>query len=191
MKTAFGQSWRHELCDKQILQGKIEPGNPALLVIALSALRSLELYRFPTSLSMSPVIKLYIVFTDKKLIQFQFLLSSSYCHCRGLTPFSKECPVVKLFSKHIKIQDQVVIYILILWKISELQTSYKDINRFFIFVYMVSICIHLIFLLKLYSQLINSNRLSFDKKNIMRRMSLSWWIIRKIMLSNHLVWTIY
>lgn len=70
MKTAFGQSWRHELCDKQILQGKIEPGNPALLVISLSALRSLELYR-------------------------------------GLKPFSTECPVVKLFSKHIKVEDQV------------------------------------------------------------------------------------
>ncbi|KAK1379525.1 P-loop containing nucleoside triphosphate hydrolase, Protein Cms1 [Heracleum sosnowskyi] len=70
IKTAFGQSWRHELCDKEILQGKIEPGNPALLVVSLSALRSLELYR-------------------------------------GLKPFSTECPVLKLFSKHIKVQDQV------------------------------------------------------------------------------------
>ncbi|KAL1806211.1 hypothetical protein DCAR_0831982 [Daucus carota subsp. sativus] len=70
MKAAFGQSWRHQLCEKQILEGKIEPGNPALLVISLSALRSLELYR-------------------------------------GLRPFSKECPIVKLFSKHMKVEDQV------------------------------------------------------------------------------------
>ncbi|KAL8094797.1 hypothetical protein AgCh_036348 [Apium graveolens] len=70
MKTAFGQSWRHELCEKQIVPEKIEPGNPALLVISLSALRSLELYR-------------------------------------GLRPLSKECHIVKLFSKHMKVEDQV------------------------------------------------------------------------------------
>lgn len=70
MKTAFGPSWKQELCENQITEGKIEPGNPALLVISLSALRSLELYR-------------------------------------GLRPLTKECHAAKLFSKHMKVEDQV------------------------------------------------------------------------------------
>ncbi|KAF7144453.1 hypothetical protein RHSIM_Rhsim04G0094000 [Rhododendron simsii] len=43
MKAAFGSSWKEVLCEKQLLEGKIDPGSPALLVISLSALRSLEL----------------------------------------------------------------------------------------------------------------------------------------------------
>ncbi|XP_057487085.1 protein CMS1 isoform X2 [Actinidia eriantha] len=45
VKAAFGSSWKEVLCEKQLLEGKIDPGNPALLVISLSALRSLELLR--------------------------------------------------------------------------------------------------------------------------------------------------
>ncbi|KAI8005231.1 Protein CMSS1 [Camellia lanceoleosa] len=70
MKAAFGSSWREVLCGKQILEGKIDPGNPALLVISLSALRSLELLR-------------------------------------GLQALTKECHAAKLFSKHMKVNDQV------------------------------------------------------------------------------------
>ncbi|XP_052206575.1 uncharacterized protein LOC127810972 [Diospyros lotus] len=70
MKTAFGSSWKEVLCEKQLLEGKIDPGNPALLVISISALRSLELLR-------------------------------------GLRSLTRECPAAKLFSKHMKIEDQV------------------------------------------------------------------------------------
>ncbi|CAI9117423.1 OLC1v1018817C2 [Oldenlandia corymbosa var. corymbosa] len=70
MKSAFGSSYQEVLCHKQIAEGKIDPGNPALLVISSSALRSLELFR-----------------------EFR--------------PLTKECPAVKLFSKHMKIEEQV------------------------------------------------------------------------------------
>ncbi|GAA0151999.1 RNA metabolism protein [Lithospermum erythrorhizon] len=45
MKTAFGKSWREVLCGKQVQEGKVEPGNPTLLVVSSSAIRSLELLR--------------------------------------------------------------------------------------------------------------------------------------------------
>uniref|UniRef100_A0A5B7BHH7 Protein CMSS1 n=1 Tax=Davidia involucrata TaxID=16924 RepID=A0A5B7BHH7_DAVIN len=70
MKDAFGLSWKEVLCEKQLLEGKNDPGNPALLIISLSALRSLELLR-------------------------------------GLRPLTGECHAAKLFSKHMKIEDQV------------------------------------------------------------------------------------
>lgn len=44
MKVAFGPSWKEILCEKE-LDEKINPGQPALLVISLSALRSLDLLR--------------------------------------------------------------------------------------------------------------------------------------------------
>ncbi|CAK9183212.1 unnamed protein product, partial [Ilex paraguariensis] len=69
MKAAFGLSWKEVLSEKQVLEGNIEPGNPALLVISLSALRSLELLR-------------------------------------GLRPLTGECHAAKLFSKHMKVEDQ-------------------------------------------------------------------------------------
>ncbi|KAF7133448.1 hypothetical protein RHSIM_Rhsim09G0036800 [Rhododendron simsii] len=72
MKAAFGSSWKEVLCEKQLLEGKIDPGSPALLVISLSALRSLELLR---------------AFRD----------------------LTRECYAAKLFSKHMKIEDQVAI----------------------------------------------------------------------------------
>lgn len=46
MKAAFGSSWKKELCEKHLLEGKIDPGNPAVLIISTSALRSIELLRW-------------------------------------------------------------------------------------------------------------------------------------------------
>ncbi|XP_059318311.1 uncharacterized protein LOC132068663 isoform X2 [Lycium ferocissimum] len=68
MKVAFGSSWKEILCEKE-LDGKIDPGQPALLVISLSALRSLDLLR-------------------------------------ELRPLTSECRAAKLFSKHMKIEEQ-------------------------------------------------------------------------------------
>ena len=51
------------------MEGKIDPGNLAVLIISASALRSLE-----------------------------FL--------RGIRPWTRECPAAKLFSKHMKVDDQ-------------------------------------------------------------------------------------
>jgi protein CMS1 len=45
MKAAFGYSWKEMLCEKQVLEGKVDPGSPALLVISSSALRSIELLK--------------------------------------------------------------------------------------------------------------------------------------------------
>ncbi|RZC48252.1 hypothetical protein C5167_041190 [Papaver somniferum] len=45
MKVAFGKSWKAELCEGKISEGKIDAGNPAVLVISTSALRALELLR--------------------------------------------------------------------------------------------------------------------------------------------------
>ncbi|KAK4717117.1 hypothetical protein R3W88_015455 [Solanum pinnatisectum] len=68
MKVAFGASWKEILCEKE-LDEKIDPGQPALLVISLSALRSLDLLR-------------------------------------ELRPLTSECRAAKLFSKHMKIEEQ-------------------------------------------------------------------------------------
>ncbi|XP_055811231.1 uncharacterized protein LOC129880974 [Solanum dulcamara] len=68
MKVAFGPSWKETLCAKE-LDEKIDPGQPALLVISLSALRSLDLLR-------------------------------------ELQPLTSECRAAKLFSKHMKIEEQ-------------------------------------------------------------------------------------
>ncbi|CAA2957488.1 protein CMSS1 isoform X2 [Olea europaea var. sylvestris] len=70
IKVAFGPSWKEVLCEKHVQEGKVDPGNPAVLVISLSALRSLELLR-------------------------------------ELRPLTKECHAAKLFSKHMKIEEQV------------------------------------------------------------------------------------
>ncbi|KAL8486936.1 hypothetical protein ACS0TY_023578 [Phlomoides rotata] len=71
VKVAFGSSWKKVLCEKHILEGQVDPGNPALLVISSSALRSLDLLR----------------------------------ELRSLT---KDCHAAKLFSKHMKIEEQQV-----------------------------------------------------------------------------------
>jgi hypothetical protein len=72
LKPAFKPaSYKKVLCEKQIPQGKnIQPGSPAVLLISLSALRSLELLK-------------------------------------KLKPFTKDCPPAKLFSKHMKVDEQV------------------------------------------------------------------------------------
>lgn len=46
VKAAFGPSWKEELCDKRLLEGKVDPGSPAVLIIRTSALRSIELLRW-------------------------------------------------------------------------------------------------------------------------------------------------
>ncbi|BBG93517.1 hypothetical protein Prudu_001550 [Prunus dulcis] len=68
--AAFGPSWKEELCEKHLLDGKIDPGSPAILIISTSALRSIELLR-------------------------------------GLRALTKECHAAKLFSKHMKVEEQV------------------------------------------------------------------------------------
>lgn len=68
MKVAFGSSWKESLCEKE-LDEKIDPGQPAVLVISLSALRSCDLLR-------------------------------------ELRPLTSECRAAKLFSKHMKIEEQ-------------------------------------------------------------------------------------
>jgi hypothetical protein len=45
MKAAFGPSWKQVLCEGKLVEGIIDPGNPAVLIISTSALRSLELLR--------------------------------------------------------------------------------------------------------------------------------------------------
>lgn len=70
MKAAFGYSWKEMLCGKQVLEGKVDPGSPALLVISSSALRSIELLK-------------------------------------GFRSLTRDCPAVKLFSKHMKVEEQV------------------------------------------------------------------------------------
>lgn len=46
MKEAFGSSWREALCKKEIVDGDVDPGCPAVLIISSSALRAIELLRF-------------------------------------------------------------------------------------------------------------------------------------------------
>ncbi|AEC10210.1 unnamed protein product [Arabidopsis thaliana] len=70
IKLSCGSSWRETLCEGESLERKVEPGNPSVLVISSSALRSLELLR-------------------------------------GLHSLTKQCPAVKLFSKHLKVEEQV------------------------------------------------------------------------------------
>ncbi|XP_023639828.1 protein CMSS1 isoform X2 [Capsella rubella] len=72
IKLSCGSSWRETLCEGESLEGNVDPGNPSVLVICSSALRSLELLR-------------------------------------GLHSLTKQCPAVKLFSKHLKVEEQVAL----------------------------------------------------------------------------------
>ncbi|KDP42879.1 hypothetical protein JCGZ_23821 [Jatropha curcas] len=72
IQAAFGPSWKEVLCEGQLVEGKIEAGNPSVLIISTSALRCIELLR-------------------------------------GVRPLTKECHAVKLFSKHMKIEEQVAL----------------------------------------------------------------------------------
>lgn len=46
LRSIFGRTWKEELCDEQLIEGKIDAGNPAVLIISPSAIRCLELLRF-------------------------------------------------------------------------------------------------------------------------------------------------
>ncbi|KAK8663415.1 hypothetical protein V6N13_083236 [Hibiscus sabdariffa] len=70
IKAAFGAKWKEELCEGKNIEGEIEAGSPSVLVVAPSAIRSIELLR-------------------------------------GMRSLTKECHAVKLFSKHMKIDEQV------------------------------------------------------------------------------------
>ncbi|CAG7873843.1 unnamed protein product [Brassica rapa] len=70
IKMCCGSSWRETLCEGEVVEGKVDPGSPAVLVVSSSALRSLELIR-------------------------------------GLHSLTKQCPALKLFSKHLKVEEQV------------------------------------------------------------------------------------
>lgn len=72
VKGAFGAAWKKELCEGKLIEGAVDAGSPALLVISLGALRSLELMR-------------------------------------GLRMFTRGCHAVKLFAKHIKVEEQVTL----------------------------------------------------------------------------------
>lgn len=45
IKSAFGPSWKKELCEKELVEGKIDPGSPAVIIISTSAMRAIELLR--------------------------------------------------------------------------------------------------------------------------------------------------
>ncbi|XP_051118317.1 uncharacterized protein LOC127242706 [Andrographis paniculata] len=72
VKVVFGSSWKEVLFEKHLRGGEVDPGNPALLVISASALRSLEILR-------------------------------------ELRSLSTECHAAKLFSKHMKVEEQVAV----------------------------------------------------------------------------------
>ncbi|OWM67660.1 hypothetical protein CDL15_Pgr024745 [Punica granatum] len=62
IKVAFGPSWKEVLYEKDLVGGKVDPGSPAVLVIAT-----------------------------------------------GFRSLTKECNAAKLFSKHIKVEEQVTL----------------------------------------------------------------------------------
>ncbi|XP_050220590.1 uncharacterized protein LOC126670906 [Mercurialis annua] len=72
MKAAFASSWKEALCQKQLVDGKIEAGSPAVLIITTSALRVIELLR-------------------------------------GVRSLTIQCHAAKLFSKHMKVEEQVTL----------------------------------------------------------------------------------
>ncbi|KAJ0092957.1 hypothetical protein Patl1_26235 [Pistacia atlantica] len=78
MKEAFGTQWKKELCEGQLVEGKVDPGCPAVLIISTSALRSIELLR-------------------------------------GLRSMTKECHAVKLFSKHMKVEEQDDVFMFLMF----------------------------------------------------------------------------
>jgi len=45
MKATFEDSWKDVLCDGKLLEGKVDAGCPAVIIISSSALRSLDLLR--------------------------------------------------------------------------------------------------------------------------------------------------
>ncbi|RDX60154.1 Protein CMSS1, partial [Mucuna pruriens] len=70
IKAAFGASWKEPLCQDQLIEGKVHPGSPAVLIVTSSALRSIHLLR-------------------------------------GFRSVTKQCHAAKLFSKHMKLEEQI------------------------------------------------------------------------------------
>lgn len=97
IKLSCGSSWRETLCEGETLERNVEPGNPSVLVISSSALRSLELLRYHC-ISV-------IAYLNKEVLRLIL-----FYVCRGLHSLTKHCPAVKLFSKHLKLEEQVVFY---------------------------------------------------------------------------------
>ncbi|KAK8937885.1 hypothetical protein KSP40_PGU000779 [Platanthera guangdongensis] len=66
IKDAFGPSWREVLCDGKLSEVAIEPGSPALLIISVSALKSLELLRIKKLVDMDTLLlsRLAVVVLD-------------------------------------------------------------------------------------------------------------------------------
>ncbi|MQM11494.1 hypothetical protein Taro_044404 [Colocasia esculenta] len=52
VKDTFGESWKEVLQEGKLLKGKVDAGRPALLIISISALRSLELLRIKKLIDM-------------------------------------------------------------------------------------------------------------------------------------------
>jgi len=52
VKAAFGGAWREHLCEGSVVEGKVNAGSPAVLIVTSSALRCIDLLRF-FSLSLS------------------------------------------------------------------------------------------------------------------------------------------
>lgn len=48
VKAAFGPSWKDVLYEKNLVEGKVDPGSPAVLIIATSAIRAIEVLRSET-----------------------------------------------------------------------------------------------------------------------------------------------
>ncbi|KAK4803936.1 hypothetical protein SAY86_003753 [Trapa natans] len=45
IKAAFGSSWKEVLYEKNLIEGKVDPGSPVILILATSAIRAIEVLR--------------------------------------------------------------------------------------------------------------------------------------------------
>lgn len=66
IKEAFGAKWKEELCEGKLIEGKTEAGSPAVLVVATSALRSIELLRFVRLLLVVTFVTFHFVLEREK-----------------------------------------------------------------------------------------------------------------------------
>uniref|UniRef100_A0A2P2KJF9 Protein CMSS1 n=1 Tax=Rhizophora mucronata TaxID=61149 RepID=A0A2P2KJF9_RHIMU len=109
LKVAFGPSWKEVLCEGQIVEGKIDAGNPAVLIVSSSALRSLELMR-------------------------------------GVRLLTRECSAVKLFSKHMKVEEQVIYFPIYVEHFVPIlfMHFYKSLKIYNLYFPSISLCILLI-----------------------------------------------
>ena len=68
VKGAFGATWKGELCEGKLVEGSIDAGSPALLVISLGALRSLELLRDAIVPWVTPLMMARLVTDSSRLM---------------------------------------------------------------------------------------------------------------------------